>query len=416
MKNKRFMMVMGVIAWMSVAWGQGLPVAEPGPLGMSPGRLQRLTDAMEQYVETEQLPGVVAMICREGKVVYHEALGTMDKAQGKAMQPDAMFRIASMSKPITSVAVMMLYEEGRFLLTEPVSKYIPEFEDPQVVTRDPNSGEVVRVPAKREVTIRHLLNHTAGLTYAAGLHRPIYQEAGIPMGLEPVDSTIAEEMKKLAGLPLIAHPGEEFHYGLSLDMLGYLVEVVSGQPFDEFLQERIFDPLGMVDTGFVVPQDKLARVAKTYRYVDGQMRESNVDLSLLTTQTYYSGGAGLVSTTADYARFAQMILNKGQLGGIRLLSPKTVELMTTNSIGDLYIPFRIIGDKFGYGFGIRTERGEYDELESLGIFGWDGAFYTRCWMDPEEDLIGIFLSQIDGYWGNNTMAKLRVLTYQAIVE
>lgn len=415
MRNRcGFMIIVGLMT--TTLWAQGLPATEPGRVGLSSERLQRLTDAMEQYAKTEQLPGVVAMICREGKMVYCQASGSMDKAQGKSMQPDAMFRIASMSKPITSVAVMMLYEEGRFLLTEPVSKYIPEFKEPQVVTRDPNSGEVVLVPAKREITIRHLLNHTSGITYGGGLQGKYYRDAGMTVGLSPAEGTVAEMIRKLGKLPLISHPGEEFHYGMSVDVLGYLIEVVSGQSFDEFLQERIFNPLGMADTYFVVPQDKLDRVAKTYRIKEGHMVESKVDLAYLTKQTYFSGGAGLVSTAADYARFAQMILNKGQLGGIRFLSPKTVELMTTNSIGELYVPFRIIGDKFGYGFGIRTERGEYDELESLGIFGWDGAFYTRCWMDPEEDLIGIFMSQVESYWGNNTMAKLRVLTYQAIVD
>jgi len=228
-------------------------------------------------------------------------------------------------------------------------------------------------------------------------------------------------IKKLAKLPLISHPGEEFHYGMSIDVLGYLMEVISGMTFDEFLKQRIFTPLKINDTHMVLPKDKVPRLAKTYRYRDGKMVRDSIDLSYLMTQTYFSGGAGLVSTASDYLRFAQMILNKGQLDGIRILSRKTVELMTSNSIGDLYIwiPFEhngITGDKFGYGFGIRTERGKYDQLESLSMFGWDGAFYTRFWIDPKEELIGIFMSQVDSYWEENLIGKFRVLTYQAIVD
>lgn len=277
------------------------------------------------------------------------------------------------------------------------------------------------MPARREITIRNLLNHTSGITYGDGPQAKYYKKAGMTVGLTPTEGTIEQMIRKLGTLPLVSHPGEEFHYGMSVDVLGYLVEVISGRTFDEFLKQRLFSPLQMKDTHLVLPNDKLPRLAKTYRYIDGKMVESEIELSYLTTQTYFSGGAGLVSTPSDYLRFAQMLLNKGRLDGVRILSRKTIEMMTSNSIGDLYIwdPFEhngIMGDKFGLGFGIRTERGKYDQVESIGVFGWDGAFYTRFWVDPEEELIGIFMSQVDNYWKETLIGKFRVLTYQAIED
>jgi CubicO group peptidase (beta-lactamase class C family) len=327
-----------------------------------------------------------------------------------------MFRIASMSKPITSTAIMILYEEGHFLLSDPVSKYIPEFANPKVITPSSTPASIEFEPAKREIAIRHLLNHTSGITYGEGLPSKFYSQAKITSGLGPTEGTIGEMVKRLAGQPLISQPGEEFHYGLSIDVLGYLVEVVSGMSLDEFCKQRIFVPLKMPDTHFVLPESKFSRLARTYHRTDnGKLEKEDVDLSYLLSQTYFSGGAGLVSTASDYIRFAQMILNEGELDGVRILSRKTVELMTSNSIGDLYSAFRSnSGDKFGYGFGIRTERGEYDELESLGIIGWDGAFYTRFWIDPQEQLIGIFMSQAQDNWNSSFVNKYRVLVYQAI--
>lgn len=408
-----------LLCLISSALGFEIPVIESQDVGISSVRLGRINKVMTEYVETGKLPGAVTLIARRGKIAHFETFGFMDIEAGKKMQKDSMFRIASMSKAVTSVAVMILYEEGNFLLTDPISKFIPEFENPMVIQIDPETGAEKLVPARREITIRHLLNHTSGITYGGGLQAEYYQQAGMTVGLTPTEGTIEEMTKKLAELPLISHPGEEFHYGMSLDVLGYFVEVVSGMKFDEFLRQRIFIPLQMNDTYMVLPEDKLPRLAKTYQYKDGRMQESPIDLSYLTTQTYFSGGAGLVSAPMDYLRFAQMLLNKGRLGDVRILSRKTVELMISNSIGDLYIwdSFEhngIMGDKFGLGFGIRTERGKYDQLETLGMYGWDGAFYTRFWIDPEEELIGIFMSQIDNYWDETLIGKFRVLTYQAI--
>jgi CubicO group peptidase (beta-lactamase class C family) len=325
-----------------------------------------------------------------------------------------------MSKAITSVAIMTLYEEGYFLLTDPVSKFIPEFKNPKVVMKSPTSDSIILVPAKSEITIRELLNHTSGITYGEGVQSRYYRQAGMTVGLTPTEGTIAEMIKKLGQLPLISQPGEEFHYGMSVDVLGYLIEVISKMPLDEFLRKRIFEPLKMEDTYFALSKQKFSRLASLYQMGDdGKLFKVTKYFPYPKPQTYLSGGAGLVSTAADYSRFAQMLLNFGELDGKRILSRKTIELMTTNSIGDLYIfnPFRhngIMGDKFGYGFGIRTERGVYDELESIGSFGWDGAFYTRFWVDPREQLIGIFLSQVDNNWSENLIGKFKNLVYQSI--
>jgi CubicO group peptidase (beta-lactamase class C family) len=396
--------------------GQGLPEITPEQVGLSSARLDRINKAVNEYIESNNIAGAVTAISRRGKIAHFKSYGLMDIEADKSMSKDAMFRIASMSKPITSTAVMILYEEGYFLLSDPVSKYIPEFANPKVITASSTPTSIEFEPAKREIAIRHLLNHTSGITYGEGLHSKLYSQAKITSGLGSTEGTIEEMVKKLARQPLISHPGEEFHYGLSIDVLGYLVEVVSGMSLDEFLKQRIFIPLKMPDTHFVLPKSKLSKLAKNYRRTDdGKLEIEDVDLSYLLSQTYFAGGAGLVSTASDYMRFAQMILNKGELDGVRILSRKTVELMTSNSIGDLYASFRPnSGDKFGYGFGIRTERGEYDELESLGIIGWDGAFYTRFWIDPEEQLIGIFMSQAQDNWNSSFVNKYRVLVYQAI--
>lgn len=423
--NKNFRCVFSFILFCFISlslYSQKLPATLPKEVGLSAERLNRIDKVLNDYVAKGKIPGVVALIARHGKVAYFKSFGNMDMETNKAMPQNAMFRIASMSKAITSVAVMILYEEGNFLLTDPVSKYIPEFKNPKVVMKSPTSDSSILVPAKSEITIRELLNHTSGITYGDGRQAPYYKKAGMTVGLTPTAGTIKEKITALAKLPLISQPGEEFHYGMSVDVLGYLVEVISHQTLDEFLRQHIFEPLKMQDTYFTLPETKVSRLATLYKMgKDDKLVKATGYFPYPAPQTYFSGGAGLVSTAPDYWRFAQMLLNKGELEGIRILSRKTIELMTTNSIKDLYIfnPFKhngIMGDKFGYGFGIRTERGEYDELESLGTFGWDGAFYTRFWVDPKEDLIGIFLTQVDAYWDENLIGKFRVLVYQSISD
>lgn len=400
---------------------QTLPVVNPAAVGLSQERLNRIGTVMNTYISDGKMPGMVTMVLRHGKMAYYEAFGMMDIESGKKMTKDAIFRIASMSKAVTSTAVMMLYEEGHFLLSDPVSKYIPEFKNPKVATRAAGSDSIILVPAKSEITIRELLNHTSGISYGEGVQAEYYRKNGMTVGLTPTDGTIGEMIRKLAKLPLISQPGEEFHYGMSIDVLGYLIEVVSKMPFDEFLRKRIFEPLKMGDTWFSLPGEKFPRLAALYKLgPDSRLTLATGYFPYPKEQKYFSGGAGLVSTASDYSRFAQMLLNNGELDGKRLLSRKTIELMTSNSIGNITVSdaFRRngLGDKFGYGFGIRTERGVFDENETLGIYGWDGAFYTRFWVDPKEDMVGIFLSQVDNNWNEKLINIFRVLVYQSIID
>jgi len=405
-----------------VAQAQKLPNATPTEEGMSAQRLSRIDTVINNYVKQQKIPGVVALIARHGKIVYYHSFGKLDIADNQPMPLNAEFRIASMTKAITSVAIMTLYEQGYFLLSDPVSKYIPEFKNPKVVTRSSSGDSAILVPAKSEITIRQLLNHTSGITYGDALQSAYYSKAGMTVGLLPTDGNLKQKILALAKLPLISQPGQEFHYGMSVDVLGYLIEVITHQTLDVYLQQAIFEPLKMYDTYFTLPAEKFARLASLYRLNEnGKLEKVTKYFPYPAKQTYFSGGAGLVSTAPDYARFAQMLLNKGQLDGVRIISPKTIELMTSNSIGDLFIfnPFKhngIMGDKFGYGFGIRTQRGVYDELESIGAFGWDGAFYTRFWVDPKEDLFAVFMSQMDSYWDENLIGKFRVLVNQAITN
>ena len=401
-------------------FGQGLPLTKPEEVGLSPERLERIGTAMNRFVEEGKMPGMIALVARHGKVAYYKSFGKMDIEAQKDMSKDAYFRIASMTKAITTVAVMILYEEGNFLLTDPVSKFIPEFSNPKVIRKSSTSDSIILVPANGEITIRHLLNHTSGISYGSGLQKEYYQKAGMTVGLDHTPGTIGEMIKKLGKLPLISHPGEEFNYGMSIDVLGYLVEVVSKMPLDEFLKKRIFEPLKMENSYFSLPAEKFPNLAVLYKKDEkGKLVKSVRAYTKPVNQTYFAGGAGIISTASDYVRFAQMLLNKGELDGKRILSRKTIELMTSNSIGDKYIFNNLrytSGDKFGYGFGIRTERGVFDENESIGSYGWDGAFYTRYWVDPKEDLIGIFMSQMDGFWSENYIGKFKVLVYQSIAD
>ena len=416
-------------------WGQGLPVAKPGQVGLSAERLERIGPLIQNYVEQNQIAGAVTLIARNGKVAYFKSFGMKDVEAKKPMTTDTMFRIASMTKPITTVAVMILQEEGRLLLNDPVSKYIPEFKNTKVlIPPKEGSGEYTTVPAKSEITIRQLLSHISGLTYTFWGRKPwseIYKKAGISDGLTQTEGTIGDKVKVLAGLPLMFQPGEGWEYSLSVDVLGYVVEVVSGKTLDEFFRERIFKPLRMKDTYFYIPEAKVPRLASLYipnpqggiRKVEGQATVGDLvyssDFQYKGPKTYFSGGGGLVSTISDYARFAQMLLNGGELDGVRLLSRKSVEEMTINHIGDLYVypRYRLIaGDKFGLGLCIRTEKGQYDLLESLGAYTWSGIFYTRFLVDPKEKMIIVFLTQVYPYGHLTLHEQLRVLAYQSIAN
>jgi CubicO group peptidase (beta-lactamase class C family) len=405
-----------------VAPAQDLPSAKPETLGLSSERLERIGSEVQHDIADKRIAGAVTLVARRGRVAWFKAQGMADREAGKPMAADSMFRICSMTKPITSAAVMILYEEGRFLLDDPVSKYLPEFKNPKVLVKRANS-ESYTIPATREITIRDLLRHTSGLTYHWNDDLgPMYKAANVAHGLLPYDGTIEDSVKRLAALPLLFNPGEKFEYSLSLDVLGRLVEVVSGKPLDEFFRTRIFEPLGMKETYFFPPENKLERLAAAYTYYQGKGLNRFPDTPITEGSfTYsadypyrgpkklFSGGAGLVSTAMDYLRFCQMMLDGGKLGNTRLLSRKSVELMTGDQLG------KISADQaFGLGFGVDGVKGPLSELGSAGEYNWGGFFYTGFIIDPKEQMIVIFMAQLHPTGDLDLNRKVNVLAYQAI--
>ena len=387
----------------------GIPRAVPEEVGMSAARLQRIAPVIQHWIDDGKIPGALTMIAREGKLVHFEKFGMQDVASSTPVEFGTIFRIYSMTKPITSVAVMMLYEEGHFQLNTPVSEFIPAFRDMKVYA---NHGDAI-VDAEREVTVKHLLTHTAGLIYGGDWVHPIndrYREADFYGG------DLAHMAQELGNIPLLHQPGDAWNYGMSTDVLGYLVEVVSGMPFAEFLKKRIFEPLGMVDTDFSVPEEKADRYATLYEPAeDGGIQVlENAPVSSGTLSFHHSGGAGLQSTAADYLRFCQMMLNEGELDGIRLLGRKTVELITMNHIPDDWQPLWRTGCGFGLGFAVVTDVADTHALGSLGTYSWGGLASTTFWIDPIEELIGILMTQLIG--DASFHAQFRVLTYQAIID
>jgi CubicO group peptidase (beta-lactamase class C family) len=324
-----------------------------------------------------------------------------------------------MSKAVTTVAVMMLYEEGRFMLNDPVGKYIPAFNNSVVAVPSPAGSAVkyVTEPARRPITIRHLLTHTAGLTYGDGPANDAYAAAHLTgWYFADKNETIGEAMNRLGTLPLHGHPGESWQYGYATDLLGYLVEVVSGMPLDQFMEERIFKPLKMTDTCFFLPPEKAARLANVYGLEGGKLvLEETSDKTdyIHGPRKCFSGGAGLLSTPTDYGRFLQMLLNEGELDGIRLLSPKTVELMHLNHVGDKY---RRDTSAFGLGFWVNEDPGHYGELSSEGSYGWGSAYYPQYVVDPQERMIAVFFTQLRPAGSNDLNQRFKILTYQAIVK
>lgn len=404
-------------------WSQGLPDSSPEAVGLSAERLERISAAVQKEIDHQRIAGAVTLVARKGRVAWFKAQGALDREAAKPMRPDAIFRICSMSKPITSLAAMLLYEDGRFLLDDPVSKYLPEFKNPRVLVKPP-AGQPYTIPAGREITIRNLLTHTSGLTYNWNPDLGArYAEANIAHGLLQYDGTIADNVRALAGLPLLFPPGERFEYSLSIDVVGRLIEAVSGKPLDQFLGERVFTPLAMNDTEFFLPEEKVPRLATAYTWYDGKglnrfpdkpISEGNfvysADYPYRGPKKLFSGGGGLCSTASDYARFCQMMLNGGKLDGVRLLSRKTVELMTHDQLG------KIGPDQaFGLGFGI-AGKGPLRELGSPGTYSWGGFFYTSFFIDPKEELIGIFMAQLHPAGDLSLDRLVGVLTYQSIVD
>jgi CubicO group peptidase (beta-lactamase class C family) len=389
--------------------------------GFAPDRLARIDQFLQRYVDENKIAGAVGLVMRDGRVVYERAVGWADKEAGRRMTTDAIFRIASQSKAITSTAIMILVEEGRIALDDPVSRYIPEFAHTTVAIKS-DTGRVI-VPAKRAITIRDLLTHTAGISYGTDpLVAPLYREKGLGPAAgqgwytadknEPICTTI----ERLATLPFVAQPGDKWVYGYNTDILGCVVERASGIPLDEFVRTRITEPLGMKDTYFFLPPAKRLRLTAVYvtdstgharraqngplgqgDYVDGPRRS-------------FAGGAGLLSTARDYSRFLQMMLNGGELDGVRILSPKTIDLMTSNQVGTMYSDTR----GFGLAF-LTTDHPGADGLASVGTWGWSGAYSTLYRVDPKERLIIVFMIQQFPY-GVEVQSRFPTLVYQALVQ
>ena len=396
----------------------GLQAAKPASAGLSTERLERLTRAMQEAVDGGKTAGIVALVWRNGQVAYLKSFGKLDLARGTSMPTNAIFRIASQTKAVTTTAVMMLMEDGKLLLDDPVSKYIPEFAATRVAVQAPDKGSAgySTVPAKRPITIRDLLTHTAGISYGDGPARDAYIAAGIHgwfLADKPVP--VGEVIKKLATLPFDAQPGEKWVYGYNLDILGYLVERVSGLSLADFFAKRITGPLGMTDTSFFLPEEKLSRLASVYGVDDKGglrlMEDARDNFYVKGPRMCYAGGAGLLSTAEDYTSFLVMLLNGGELGGTRLLSPKTVELMTADHVGALYG----LGG-FGLGFSITDRLGRDGLLGSVGAFGWGGAYHTTYWVDPAEKLVGVFMTQLLPATGSDLHGKFKNLVYQSIVN
>jgi CubicO group peptidase (beta-lactamase class C family) len=421
-RQKLFSFIL-ILIWLAVPAGlaaAAFPQARPAEVGLSAERLERLTAVTQEYVSAGRLPGAVILLVRDGKAAYFRSFGLLDPEKKTPMPTNAIFRIASQSKALTSVAVMMLMEEGKLLLGDRVSKYIPEFKETTVAVQPPEKGATgwSVVPAKRPITVRDLLTHTAGISYGYGPAQALYKEAGVQgWFFADKDEPIGDCVKRLAKLPFDAQPGEKWVYGFNIDILGYLVEVVSGQSLAAFIESRITGPLGMADTHFFLPESKLGKFTPVF----GAGKDGALELVERPEKSSYfvgprkcfSGGAGLLSTAEDYARFLQMLANGGELGGVRVLSPKSVELMTVNHVGRLY------GDQgFGLGFWVTEDLGKGSDPGSVGAFGWGGAYFTTYWVDPAEKLVCVFMTQLLPVpaAAADFQAKLKALVYQSIAR
>jgi CubicO group peptidase (beta-lactamase class C family) len=396
--------------------------ARPERLGMSSDRLERLDAVLKSYVDNEQLAGQVVIVLRKGKIAYSSANGMQDIAAGIPMKEDTMFRIASQTKAIVSAGIMILHERGALDIAHPLERYMPEWENMKVAVSNVGRGGYTLESSKRSITLRNLLTHTGGMSYGSGPAADEWEEAGFKGWYfadrnEPVIDTIA----RMASLPLDEHPGERWIYGYNTDILGAVIEKASGMDLNSFLKKEIFEPLGMDDTHFYLPEEKRGRLATVYRPKAGGGIEARPETNGMQSQGMYdngprvsfSGGAGLLSTANDYAKFLQMTLNNGEFNGARILSRKTIELMTTDHLGD--IPFRD-GTGFGLGFSVVTDLGARGSLGSIGEYGWGGAYHSTYWVDPREELVVVYLTQIIPATDLDDYAKLRSGIYQAIVD
>lgn len=425
MKNKILLLSFFLIQAITLTAQKIVPATNAAAAGFSTERLQRIDKSMNEWSQKEWMNGGVALIIRNGKIVYYKAAGYNDLAAKTPLQKESIFRIASQTKAITSVAIMMLFEEGKLLLDDAVSKYIPAFKKQTVLEKfNATDTSFTSIAAKREITIRDLLTHTSGLGYAqigSKEANAIYAKNNITAGIGVSNSTLLEAMNRLGKLPLMHQPGERFTYGLNTDLLGCLVEVISGSSLNDFFKTRIFDPLGMKDTYFLIPQEKAGRLVNLYTEDSlGHLEKSSGNMLNGPTVTnyplikssYYSGGAGLSSTVYDYAVFLQMILNGGKYDGKQLLSSNSVRMMTMNQIGDLSLG----ADKFGLGFQVVTERGSARTPANEGTFSWGGAFATSYWVDPKEKMVLLFYRQLQGGSHGDVVEKFRALAYSALAD
>ncbi len=410
-------------------WGQVLSTAEPESVGMSSERLGRLTNTLEDYVSDERIAGAVAIVARKGKIAYLEAVGMRDLETSSPMATDSIFRIASQTKALTSTCIMILQERGQLLISDPLVKYMPEFANGTVAVDNGRGGYDV-VAARRAITIRDLLTHTSGISYGNGIAVEEWREADvIGWYFAKRDEPIRETIRRMGALPASAHPGDSWIYGYNTDILGALVEVVSGRPFDVFLRDEVLEPLGMSDTHFYLPAEKIDRLVTVYSstaaggielapapgHMDNRGIFGNIGQGQYVDgpRTSFSGGAGLLSTAHDYATFLQMMLNGGEFNGARILSPNTVKLMTVNHLGE--VPFRP-GQGFGLGFSVVTDLGARGAPGSVGEFGWAGAYHSTYWADPEEELAAVYLTQLIPAINVDDNVKFRSLLYQAIID
>lgn len=397
-----------------------LTEASASSVGVSEERLDRI-DAMCTEAIGSQVPGIVALVTRNGKIIFHKAYGTADAETGKTLKKDAIFRIASQTKAITATAVMMLWEEGKFKLDDPISKYIPEFKNEQILDSVYADGSFTTIPVKNSITIRHLLTHTSGIGYGVidgdPRFKKIYADAGITDLFTTEKITIAESVKKLAKLPLHHNPGEKFTYSEGLDVLGYFIEIMSGMPLDEFFRTRILDPLGMQDTWFYLPQSKVDRLVavqtkENNKWINYPVTFYDTDYPKKGAKSFFSGGAGLSSTAKDYATFLQMYLNKGELNGIRILSRTTVDVIMSNQIGNIW---EGSDANIGLAFRLINQKGEaMGGQGSIDTFEWGGYFNTQYFADPKEQIIGIIMKQTRIIQNDETAWKFRQLVGQSI--
>ena len=401
---------------------QELTKVAPEEVGISSERLEYLTQTFQDYIDEDELPGATILLARKGKVVYFESFGKNDLEKNIPMTNTSMFRIASQTKAIISVGIMMLQEQGKLLITDPVGKYIPAFMETTVaVSKDDGTYDIV--PANRPITIRDLLTHTSGVSYGQGIASDLWEEAKIQgwyfaVREEPILATVT----RMADLPFESQPGEQFVYGYNTDILGALTEVVSGQTLDVFLKENILDPLGMTDTHFYLPKEKKKRLAVVYSTSENGLERAPNPGGMVGQGAYvegprksFSGGAGFLSTSMDYAKFLQMMLNEGTYNGKRIISPNTVKLMTVNHLVKASFPWAG-GTGFGLGFSIVEDLGARGMPGSVGEYGWGGAYHSSYWVDPKEELVVVYFTQLIPAGDIDDHGKLRALIYQALVD